>query len=138
MATITGKVTSKSRSGTGIQIDRGAWYNGSKGVLSGVEYKSTVTLEVDDDRNIVSAIPSGSDAGSVAQASGKSYNNDTQRSIEWQAARKAAVAFVVGILPLDIIDVPKAKDVKFDAILNLVEMTTESFYRNSYRDLEED
>jgi hypothetical protein len=126
MANIAGTVTSKSRTGTGIQIDKGQWYNGSKEQLAGIAWKDEVELEADDGRKIIS-IKLTSDRDKAA--SGGSINfGDRQNAIEWQSSRRDAITIALGFVEQGLVAVPKAEAAKFDAIMGLIDTITLRLY----------
>lgn len=133
---ITGKVESKSRQGTGIKVN-GNWYNGAKNVLAAVEWKDEVVMEVDGN-NVISitkqAQSGGQDSAPKKQYSGKAggWDDDKrQRVILYQSSRKDSIEVAKAVLEAGVIPLPTKKEDKFDAFMAFVDSLTDKFYKEA-------
>jgi len=126
---VSGKVESKSKKGTGIKVG-GQWYNGSSQLLAEVNWKDTVEFEADG-QNVVKILSvTKEDSGSApgggsgsAQARG-----NVQEAIIYQNSRTAAVHVVTAGLEANLLPIPEAKGKKFDAFIALVDQFTDRYY----------
>jgi len=129
MATISGKVTSKSRAGTGIQIDKKKWYNGDADLLAEVKWKDTVTVTTNAKGEIIS-VDKIETPEEAAPAGGGGYKSDpeTQKKIEMQSARRDAITTVLGMVQNQVFVLPNDKAGKLDAVLNMIDLVTDRFF----------
>jgi len=130
--TITGKVTSRSKAGTGIKIDGGDWMNGNRAVLADAEWKSTVTVELDDEGKIVKVVagetaPAASGGGS----GGKGNWVDNQPVIAFQSARNAAMQMFNISHAAGTVKLPAKEADGLEAIEKFVIKYTEIFYNQA-------
>lgn len=127
--TIKGQVTSKSRKGTGIQVDKGEWLNGTFDQLKDINWKDMVEIEVDG-KQIKSIKRVGRPEPAAAPPMQVGGYNDRQEAIEWQSARRDAITIVACLVENGIAALPAAKADKQDAVLALVDkMAVELFRR---------
>lgn len=132
MATITGKVETKSRAGTGVKVN-GKWYNGAPSVLSVVEWKDEVELEVDGEGKVTSAKKlSNRDSGrSSGPSSSPQQYTDRQNNIEYQSARRDAITTALGLVSNGVVVLPTAKDAKYDAMMGLIDTITMRYFQTA-------
>ena len=130
MATISGTVTSKSRNGTGIQINKGQWLNSPKNdpdMLAHVNWKDEVEAEVDGkDIKSIKVMPK------AVAASGGSSGGDwsgRQDAIEWQSSRRDAISTVQAMVTLGVVPLPSAKEAKYQAFMDLIDTVALEYYR---------
>ena len=129
MATITGKVTSKSRAGTGIQIDKKKWYNGSEEMLAEVKWKDTVTFTTNAKGEIISVEKVDTPDDNPPAVGGGSRNDPaTQKRIEYQSARRDAITAVLSMIEQQVFVLPNDKAAKLDATLNMIDIVTDRFF----------
>lgn len=128
MSTISGKVESKSRNGTGIKV-QGNWYNGSPSTLAAIEWKDMVTITVDG-KNIISAQKDGGESAAPAASGGGGGGSSDSRQgvIVYQSSRKDAIQVSVALLEANIVPMPSAKAQKFDAFMAFVDELTDTYY----------
>ena len=131
--TVKGTITSKSRKGTGIQINKGQWLNAPKDnqtLFDGINYKDEVEAEVNG-TEVVSIKKAG--GTSASQNSAPANNNvdwdARQASIEWQSARNAAAPVVLAIIEQGLVPMAGAKEAKYDATMDLIYKTATKFYQ---------
>lgn len=130
MATVSGKIESKSRKGTGIKVD-GTWYNGSGEALANYKWKDFIEFEADG--NTITKIKGNGNAESnLPKANGGSTNwAANQTKIEWQSARRDAITLVLGMLQHNVIELPAATEVRYDTLIDVVFETAEALYNSS-------
>lgn len=129
MSVIKGTVQSCKRDGTGIKV-QDQWYNGTKQLLAGVNWKDTISMVVDG-KNIVSV-----DAANAEPAATKSFTkrsggfDDTKRQgvIVYQSSRKDAIEVATAVLQAGVLPLPTAKGDKFDAFMAFVDELTDKFH----------
>lgn len=130
MATVSGKIESKSRKGTGIKVE-GTWYNGSKEALANYNWKDYIEFEADG--NTITKVKANSGTGGdLPKANGGSTNwSANQSKIEWQSARRDAITLVLGMIQNQVIELPTATEIRYDTVLDIVLETAEALYRTS-------
>lgn len=136
MTTLTGTVTSKSRNGTGIQLngDKSTWYNGSTDQLREVEWKSEVSMEVDDRNKIISISAATAAKPAANQKAANSYQsteNKRQEVIVFQSARNAAIDFINNMVTAGVVKLPAKQADMYAAYTALVAEHTVSFYEQA-------
>jgi hypothetical protein len=125
--TISGQVTSKSRKGTGIQIDKGEWINGTFDQLKDINWKDMVEVEVDGKQ--IKSIKRVAGAPAAAPPTQVGGYNDRQEAIEWQSARRDAITIVACLVENGIAALPAAKADKQDAVVALVDKIAVELFR---------
>ena len=125
MSTVSGLVKSKSRAGTGINID-GTWYNGTTAMLADVKWKENVTIEVDGENKITKVISNAPPAGG---GGGGEPVGSRQNAIEWQSSRRDAITVVNAMVAGGVVTLPTAKGDKYDAYLDLINTVAMDFYK---------
>lgn len=129
MATVSGKIESKSRKGTGIKVD-GTWYNGSKEALANYNWKDFIEFEADG--NTITKVKANNGGGDLPKANGGTTNwSANQTKIEWQSARRDAITLVLGMIQNGVIELPAATEVRYDTVLDVVLETAEALYNSS-------
>jgi len=129
--TITGKVTKKSRAGTGIVIDDGSWLNGAKSVLKAVEWKDQAELTLDDSGNVISAKKLGGESVAPAAAGGKSSWVDSQPVIGFRSALHMSMEFFKLCKENGAVSLPEDEKDRMACIEAFMQEHTEKFYHMS-------
>jgi hypothetical protein len=119
--TVKGTITSKSRRGDGIQINKTNWYNGTVDQLAGVNWKDEVELVVEGKKilEVKKVDGGGASGGGAAKAPNVDWDA-RQNSIEYQSARRDAITLAAAMIEAGVVALPAAKDKKYDAYLELV------------------
>jgi len=131
--TITGKITTKSRIGTGLKVDNGEWLNGDKSILDAVEWKDEVELTLGDSGRIISAkkIGSSSAVPAAAASGGKSSWIDSQPVIGFRSALHMSMEFFKLCKEQGAISLPEDEKDRMAVIEAFMQEHTEKFYAMS-------
>jgi len=129
---ISGKVESKSRPGTGIKVD-GVWYNGTTAQLDFIAWTGSgfnppnITFEADAKKKITSIEAAEGSAAPTGAAKGVTFDK-RQEVIVYQSGRNAAQVMVKDLVELGLVSLPTKKEEKYDAYCALVAEHTIKFH----------
>ena len=133
-------VKSKSRKGTGVLLDDGQWYNGTKEQLENISWKDEVEYDADDSRTLISIKKvEGDSGGGKAQSNSKpasggkgGYNDEKRQAvIVFQSARNTATDLVTAALAAGALALPAKNADKFDCLQALVDTLTTRYFNEN-------
>lgn len=130
MTQVTGVVQSKSKAGTGVKIND-KWYNGSASILEPVNFKATVTIEVDDKGNVISVVGASEPAPSAKPTSNSQDWDARQAVIVMQSARNAAIDLYGKLVESGAVTLPTKKEEKYDASIAFINEQTAVFHKQA-------